>query len=148
MNLLDLGLQDLILKATDLDFDVSSALEKLLDGRLSNLANDLDDWKVKNLDKGKAIFYMRKNYIPWDVDLQQDVVKMYHDHETAGNPGELEMYNAVKDQYWWPRLRTFVKNYVKGCTICQQFKIDWHPSHPAYIFTKGAQTTKIGRAHV
>ena len=69
VNLLDLELQDQILKAMDLDFDVSNALEKLLDGKLSNLTNDLDDWKVENLENGKAIFYKGKNYIPWDIDL-------------------------------------------------------------------------------
>ena len=67
---------------------------------------------------------------------------MHHDHETVGHPGELETYNAIKSQYWWPGLRTFVKNYVKGYAICQQFKIDQHPSHLAYIPTEGAQTTR------
>ena len=143
VNLLGLELQDWILKATYLGFDVFDALEKLLDRELSNLANDLDDWKVENLENGKAIFYKEKNYIPQDVDLQQDIVKMYHDHEMAGHPGELETYNVVKEQYWWPRLRTFVKNYVKGCAICQQFKTDHHPFHPAYIpGTERAQTTR------
>ena len=69
VNLLDLELQDQILKTTDLDFDISNALEKLLDRNLSNLMNDLDDWKVENLENGKAILYKGKNYIPWDVDL-------------------------------------------------------------------------------
>ena len=109
MNLLDLELQGQILKATDLDFDVSNALEKLLDGDLSNLENDLDDWKVESLENGKVIFYKGKNYIPQDVNIQRDIVKMYYDHKTAGHPGKLETYNAVKEQYWWPRLRTFVK---------------------------------------
>ena len=121
---MDLELQDQILKAMDLDFDVSNVLEKLLNRELSNLTNDLDDWKVENLENGKTIFYRGKNYIPQDVNLWWDIVKMYHDHETAGHPGKLETYNAVKDQYWWPGLRTFVKNYVKGCAVCQQFKIN------------------------
>ena len=43
VNLLDLELQDQILKVTDLDFNISNALERLLDGELSNLTNDLDD---------------------------------------------------------------------------------------------------------
>ena len=67
---------------------------------------------------------------------------MYHDHETAGHSGELETYNVVKDQYWWPGLRTFVRNYVKGCAVCQQFKINQCPSHPAYIPTEKAQMTR------
>ena len=79
---------------------------------------------MEKTDKGKAIFYQGQNYVPKDFELQKDIVKMHHDHETAGHPGELETYNAIRSQYWWPGLRTFMKNYVKGCTICQQFKID------------------------
>jgi len=29
-------------------------------------------------------------------------------------------------------MRIFIKNYVKGCRICQQFKINWNPSNPSY----------------
>jgi Integrase zinc binding domain len=43
------------------------------------------------------------------------------------------MYNVVKQHYWWPGLKIFVKNYVKGCGICQQFKINQNPSHPSFI---------------
>ena len=42
---------------------------------------------------------------------------MFHDHKTAGHPEELETYSAVQQQFWWPGLGTFVKNYVKECRI-------------------------------
>jgi Integrase zinc binding domain len=48
----------------------------------------------------------------------------------------------VKQHYWWPGLRIFVKNYVKGCGICQQFKIDQNPSHPSFILVEGAILTR------
>ena len=67
---------------------------------------------------------------------------MFHDHETAGHPGELETYNLVKQYYWWPGLRTFVKNYVQGCGTCQQFKINRSPSNPAYQPIEGAKNTR------
>ena len=66
----------------------------------------------------------------------------FHDHEMAGHPGELGTYNAVQQHYWWPGLRTFVKNYVQGCGTCQQFKIDRSPSRPAFIPTEGAKSTR------
>ena len=50
--------------------------------------------------------------------------QMFYDYETAGHPEELEMYNSVKQYYWWPGLHSFVKNYIQGCEICQQFKIN------------------------
>jgi Integrase zinc binding domain len=60
----------------------------------------------------------------------------------AGHPGELQTFNAVKENYWWPGLRVFVKNYVQGCGICQQFKIDRNPSKPAFMPLKGARSTR------
>ena len=36
----------------------------------------------------------------------------------------------------------FVKNYVQGCGICQQFKIDRSPAKPAYIPTEGAKSLR------
>ena len=56
--------------------------------------------------------------------------------------GELETYNAIRQHYWWPGLHTFAKNYVQGCGVCQQFKIDRHPSKPAFLPTEGAKSTR------
>ena len=67
---------------------------------------------------------------------------MFHDHKTAGHPGELETYNAVQQQFWWPGLWTFIKNYIKGCGICQQFKIDQNLSHPSFKPVEGAISTR------
>ena len=75
------------------------------------------------------------------MDLRRDIVKMFHDHKMARHPGELETYNSVQ-HYWWPGMQTFVKNYVQGCGICQQFKINRNPSHPAYMPVEGAKTTR------
>ena len=67
---------------------------------------------------------------------------MFHDHEMAGHPGELETYNSIRQHYWWPGLRTYVKNYVQGCRICQQFKIDRRPAKPTFVPAEGASTTR------
>ena len=39
-------------------------------------------------------------------------------------------------------MRSFVKEYVKGCGICQQFKIDRSPSHPSFMPIAGPTTTR------
>jgi Integrase zinc binding domain len=67
---------------------------------------------------------------------------MYYNHKTAGHPGELETYNRIRQNYWWPGLQTFVKNYIQECGICQQFKINRLPSNPAYIAIEGANNTR------
>ena len=104
INLLDISLQDRILNGKELDSDVKDAMETLLLEGPTNLQNDLHDWKVEEVDGKRTIFYKGKNYIPKDQELRRDVVKMFHDHETAGHPGELETYNAIRQNYQWPGL--------------------------------------------
>ena len=67
---------------------------------------------------------------------------MFHDHETAGHPGELETYNLVKAHYWWPRMRVFVKNCIQGCGHCQHFKINQSPANATYQPIARAKTTR------
>ena len=60
----------------------------------------------------------------------------------AGHPGEAETLVSVERLYWWPGLQTFVRNYVKGCGVCQQYKINRSPSHPSYMPIPQALTTR------
>ena len=58
------------------------------------------------------------------------MIQRYHDHPSAGHPGEQETYRLAKNEVYWPGMATFIKNYVKGCAACQQYKINRNPSHP------------------
>ena len=104
INLLDTELQERILNGKELDIDVKNTMETLLLEGPTSLKNDLEDWKIEEVEGRRTIFYKGKNYIPKDQELRRDMVKMYHDHETAGHPGELETYNSIRQHYWWPGL--------------------------------------------
>ncbi len=67
--------------------------------------------------------------------------KFIHYSDLTHPPGELETYNALRAHYWWPGMCTFVKNYVKGCAFCQQFKINRHPTKPALMPIPGPTST-------
>ena len=142
INLIDLDLQKCITNCKDMDRDTTEALMLLLEQKPATLKNDLEDWTLEKVDNKNVLFFKGKNYIPQDDELQQDIAKMFHDHETAGHPGELETFNSIRQHYWWPGLRTFVENYVKGCGVCQQFKINRSPAKPAFIPTEGAKSTR------
>ena len=121
---MNIGLQNQILYTTEKDDNIRKTIKTIIKDRLSNLKNDILNWKIEEVNRQKTIFYKEKKYIFSDQELQQDIVKMFHDHETAGHPGELEMYNLVKQYYLWPDPYSFVKNYMQGCGICQQFEIN------------------------
>ena len=140
VNLLDVDLQERILNAKDLDTDIKNTIKTIQRKGPMNLLNDISDWKIEEINGQKMIFYKGKNYIPRDQDLQRDIVKMFHDHEMAGHPGELETYNLVKTHYLWPGMHVFVKNYIQGCGHCQQF--NRFPANPAYQPIARAKTTR------
>jgi RNase H-like domain found in reverse transcriptase/Reverse transcriptase (RNA-dependent DNA polymerase)/Integrase zinc binding domain len=56
------------------------------------------------------------------LELKQKILRLYHDHETAGHPGVGNTWIAVARDYWWPDLKKFVTSYVKGCAVCQSTK--------------------------
>jgi hypothetical protein len=132
VNLIDMELQHKIANATDLDIDAANALKALLGQAPNAMKKDLEDWQIEGFNDKNILFYQGKNYIPKNMELRREIVELYHDRINAGHPGELETLNAVKEHYWWPGMRSFIKNYIKGCGVCQQFKINRNPSSPSY----------------
>ena len=120
IQLLDVDLQRQIANTHDCDEEVTKALTMMLEQGPTALRWELGDWTIENFEGRDIVFFKGKNYIPRDDNLQQDITRMFHDHETAGHPGELETYNTLRQHYWWPRLCTYVKNYVHGCGSCQK----------------------------
>ena len=50
--------------------DIKTTLETIMKEGPTSLQNDLTNWKIKDMNGRKAIFYKGKNYIPDDQDLQ------------------------------------------------------------------------------
>ena len=126
LNLLDITLQDRVLDLGEVD-DFLKAFS-ITHPPFGNT----DDWKLEAVGGRNTLFYKGRNYVPNDLNLRRDVLWTLHDHETAGHPGKAETMVAIERHYWWPGLCTFVQNYVKGCGVCQQYKINRSPSHLSY----------------
>lgn len=137
---IDLELQQRIAECEVFDEDVTRALEQIKNSSISNLSEGLQDWTIEEAGNVKAVFYKGRQYIPDNLEVRREIIRKFHDHPTAGHPGELETYMQVKEEYWWPGMRTFVKNYVKGCGACQQFKINRRPTKPTLQPIPGAET--------
>ena len=123
IHLIDTNLQNRIAECKDMDKDATDALITLLDQRSTLLRTGLEDWTTEKFRDKNVLFFKGKNYIPKDETLQQDIAKMFHDHETAGHPGELEMYNAIRQHYWWPGLCTFVRTMYRDVVHASSSKL-------------------------
>ena len=86
LNLIDLELQKKIAMSDDLDSNAAEALKLLLETVPTSMTTGLNDWTVDRTDGRNILFYKGKNYIPRNTELQREIVKTFHDHETAGHP--------------------------------------------------------------
>ena len=44
--------------------------------------------------------------------------------------GVFHTKSILECDFWWPGLSTFVKHFVAGCAVCQQNKVNTHPTIP------------------
>ena len=100
LNLIDMDLQQKITMTDDLDGSAAEALKLLLEMAPTSMTKGLEDWKIETTNGQNILFFKGKNYIPRNMVLQQEIVKSFHDHETAGHLGEIGTYNAVQQHYW------------------------------------------------
>ena len=105
---------------------VIDALAAAKEGTPLPMKSALSDWKFED----GLVFFRNRCYIPPDPDLRRKVVARYHDLRPMGHPGQYGTLQLMRRDYWWPGMPVFVRNYVQGCGICQQTKINTHPTVP------------------
>ena len=71
--------------------------------------------------------------IPNVKEVKRAIVSKVHDTPTAGHPGRDKTLWKVQQNYWWIGMKKWIEDYVKGCAICQQTKVQTHKRHtPMY----------------
>lgn len=81
------------------------------------------------LDSKGLLYHHQAIIIPDAEDLRLQLVKECHDSPAAGHPGQQKTYDLVSRNYWWPKMKDFVHQYVNSCDTCQRTKV---PRHKPY----------------
>ena len=59
---------------------------------------------------------------------------IYHSALIVRHPEVAKTLKALTEDYWWPNVQGFIQEYVKGCTQCQESKmntyLNWPPLQP------------------
>src|SRR5271170_2901380 len=100
------------------DGQVAEALAKLQKLGPRTLRKGIEEW---NAEDGLTLFRGRV-YVPKDVSVRRDIVKLHHDSLAAGHPGRWKTLELVSRNYWWPGMSKFVHDYVDGCDTCARTK--------------------------
>ena len=123
---IDIETHDLLAAAMMKDETMKDAIQALKTGGTPPLKSSLTDWKIED----GLLFFKDRCYVPPDQTLRQNIVRKYHDGISMGHPGQFRTIELVRRDYWWPGMTTFINQYVKGCAVCQQMKVNTHPSAP------------------
>jgi hypothetical protein len=130
--IVDTNLCDALVKGTTNDSLFAAALEGLKHHGPFPINSQLTDWHFND----RLLFFKDRCYVsPTDL-LHRDITSLYHDPLPASHLSHLKTLELIRRHYWWPGMTVFVKNFVAGCTTCQQMKVNTHPSAPGLILIK------------
>ena len=59
------------------------------------------------------------------------IIKSHHDPPVYGHPSISKTTQLVERDYWWPKMKLDIMDYIKGCTECQQHKVNNQPTQAA-----------------
>ena len=60
------------------------------------------------------------------TEMKRAIMLLVHDHPTAGHPGRDETIRKARMMTTWDGMNDWITEYVQGCAICQQNKIQTH----------------------
>uniref|UniRef100_A0A1B0C8P4 RNA-directed DNA polymerase n=1 Tax=Lutzomyia longipalpis TaxID=7200 RepID=A0A1B0C8P4_LUTLO len=52
----------------------------------------------------------------------KDLIQKYHDSPNAAHLGFAKTYRRISGRFYWPSMRTDVRNYLKKCEVCKAVK--------------------------
>src|SRR6266850_1064428 len=78
----------------------------------------------KGISRNKTSFFLLMN------TLKRGVTSKFHNALSARHPGIAKTTTEICKYYWWPGIRDFITEYIKGCTTCQMNKVNTNLSKP------------------
>jgi hypothetical protein len=64
--------------------------------------------------------------IPPINKVKWGIMNLVHNHLMAGHPGQDKTLWVMQKYYYWPGMKEWIMEYIKGCATCQQNKILMH----------------------
>jgi len=98
-----------IRKSKDLDESVVKAVEELKKSTTKQLRSE--EWS----EEQGLVLFRGKVYVPKDINLWLEIIKLHHNTQVAGHPGQWKTLELVTHNYWWSGITMQVKNYISGC---------------------------------
>src|SRR3954463_15163227 len=71
-------------------------------------------------DKEGVLWYKGRLCVPADSELKETILKEAHDTLYSIHPKWTKMYQDLKEQFWWHKMKKEIGSYIAKCDICQR----------------------------
>ena len=89
----------------------------------------VDPHKLKRIHN---VWYKEgRRVVTGSTDAKRVIIRSRHDPPVYGHPGISKTTQLVERDYWWPRMKLDIMDYVKGCAECQRHKVNNRPTKAA-----------------
>lgn len=79
----------------------------------------------------KHVFSKNDSASDWKIVVptanRLEILRQFHDTETAAHFGAFKTLHRVSELYYWPKMRDSVDRYIKACKVCAACKSDSLP---------------------
>ena len=121
---LDLSLACHIQSSSSSNPLVLKAIQAIRDGSPLFPHSTLTDWTFED----GCLYFKGQMYVP--PVAHHSLVCSLHKSPTSGHAGHFRTKAIIERDFWWPGLSSFVNAFVSGCAMCQQNKVNHHPTCP------------------
>jgi len=103
----------------------TTILEKIRRNRMKEqeVCKELEKKDGQSFEEDGIVYVNRRIYIPNNQKIRKRILQENHEPVNIEHPGQQQMMELIKQNYWWSGIKTDVKKYVQGCFKCQQNKV-------------------------
>jgi hypothetical protein len=110
----EVPLQDNLIMAQQHDEGIKVIKQKLAQGE--------EKYKCFRVDHKRILWFNERMVVPKDHRLRKQILDEAHLSKFSMHPGSTKMYQDLRQNFWWTRMKREIAKYVSECDICQRVK--------------------------
>ena len=86
------------------------------------LAQGEEKYKCFHMEHKGVSWFDNRIVVPKDHQLRRQIFDEAHLSKFSIHPGSTKMYQDLRQNDWWTRMKREIAKYVSECDVCQRIK--------------------------